>query len=218
MLIRPYTPTRPLLPCANEEEKNRLQGRTDPLAEHRDGQGMFQLTVKTYFPSDEEPGGALSNILDCIPVGEEIDIRGPAGDIIYHGFGHFTVSGARRRYKRVSLVLGGSGITPGYSLIARILLTAGDQTQIRVIDANKTPDDILLYDELNRFEKESQGQLQIAHVIAKPNDTWTGLTGHVNERLLKENLFEPSDENVAMLCGPPAMVELAVLPVMQGKP
>ncbi|KAL4808646.1 hypothetical protein BDV18DRAFT_157589 [Aspergillus unguis] len=210
MLIRPYTPTKPLLPPAN---KNGLNGN-DPLAEHRDGQGIFQLTVKTYFPDDEQPGGALSNILDCIPVGEDIDIRGPTGDIIYEGFGNFLVSGERRTFKRVSLIIGGSGITPGYALVSRILLTAGDETEVRVIDANKTPDDILLHEQLHKFAEDFETRFKIAHVIAHPPDDWAGLKGHVNEKILKEWCFEPAEENVVILCGPPGMIDNAVLPVM----
>ena len=198
-------------------EKSRLNEEPDPLSDQRDGQGMFQLTVKTYFPNDDQPGGALSNVLDCIPVGEEIDIRGPTGDIVYEGYGNFSVSGEKRTYKRVSLVLGGSGITPGYALISRILLTDGDTTEIRVIDANKTPDDILLRGELKKFEDESNGQLKIAHVISSPNEEWKGLRGHVDESKIRQHLFEPSDESVVILCGPPVMIEKAVLPALDGK-
>ncbi|KAL4939113.1 hypothetical protein BDV06DRAFT_231271 [Aspergillus oleicola] len=209
MVIRPYTPTLPLLP--------RLKGDPngdDKLAEYRDGKGTFMLTVKTYFPDESQPGGALSNILDCLPIGEEVDIRGPTGDIVYEGNGNFTVSGEKRHYNRISLVLGGTGITPGYALIARILLTKDDKTELRVIDANKTPDDILLRDELDKFERESNGQLTVAHVISSPGDDWMGLKGHVNKGIIREHLFEPADDNVVILCGPPVMIEKAVLPAL----
>ncbi|KAL4898895.1 hypothetical protein BDW74DRAFT_184256 [Aspergillus multicolor] len=210
MLIHPYTPTRPLLlPLENESKK-----KSDKLSDYCDGQGSFQLTIKTYSPNDDQPGGAISNILDVLPIGEDVDIRGPTGDIVYDGFGSFTVAGQKRTFKRVSLVLGGSGITPGYALIARILLTEGDKTEIRVIDANKTPEDILLHDELIQFEKDPPNQFKIAHVIANPGDNWDGLTGHANEKILKEHLFDPKEENVVILCGPPMMIEKAVLPVL----
>lgn len=35
----------------------------------------------------------MSDILDCIPVGEEIEIRGPAGEIAYRGNGKFILEG-----------------------------------------------------------------------------------------------------------------------------
>ncbi|BGP28285.1 hypothetical protein JCM10296v2_000017 [Rhodotorula toruloides] len=178
------------------------------------GQGKFELTVKTYFPDTNQPGGALSNILDCIPIGEDVEMRGPTGDIVYEGNRTFTLGeGQQRRFSRISLVLGGSGITPGFALIARILLAAKDDTQLRVVDANKFEDDILLRAELDRFEKEAkEGQLRITHVLSHPaSDQWTGRRGHVDADLLRNALFPPDKDSVVFLCGPPAMIQKAAL-------
>lgn len=117
----------------------------------------------------------------------------------------------------MSLVLGGSGLTPGYSLLARILLTKGDKTQIRVVDANKSEGDILLRDKLDEFERNSNGQLRVTHVLSHPGDEWKGLTGHVTGEIIKDALFSPSDTSVAFVCGPPAMIQKAALPALRGK-
>ncbi|KAB5513293.1 hypothetical protein GE09DRAFT_1267342 [Coniochaeta sp. 2T2.1] len=209
MIIRSYTPTRPLLPATSTDTAT---GSRSIL----DGSCTFDLTVKTYFPDDNQPGGALSNIFDCIPIGEEVEIRGPTGDILYNGFGDFVIEGKQRRFERISLVLGGSGITPGYALIARIVLTKGDKTQVRVIDANKSEQDILLRDELARLERDSKGQLQLTHVLSHPSGEWTGHKGHLDAHLMKEVLFAPARDTVAFLCGPPAMVQKAALPALKG--
>lgn len=215
MLIRSYTPTRPLLPKP-KSHKDHVDGVDRSL---EDGSGTFDLTVKTYFPDENQPGGAMSNILDCIPIGEEVEVRGPTGDIVYNSHGRFTIEGKQRRFQRVSLVLGGSGVTPGYSLIARILLTAGDDTAIRVVNANKAEADILLRDELQRFQDDSAGQLLIAHVLSHPSDDggWEGLTGHVDEDKIKQHLFPPDKDSVVFLCGPPPMIQKAALPALKGK-
>ncbi|KAM0205836.1 hypothetical protein ACHAQI_008843 [Fusarium lateritium] len=210
MLIRSYTPTKPLLPTPAED--GGVNGDAKAL---RDGDGTFELTVKTYFPDENQPGGALSNILDGMPIGEEVELRGPTGEIIYNGNGNFTIESQERQFDRVSLVLGGSGITPGYSLLARILLTSGDKTEIRVIDANKTEADILLKDELDGFESKSNGQLKVTHVLSHPGEGWKGKTGHVNEDIIKESLFEPSKKSAVFLCGPPAMIQKAALPALK---
>lgn len=55
----------------------------------------IDLTVKTYFPSPSQPGGPLSSILDCLPLKSEVKIREPTGDIIYHGYDHFSIEGGR---------------------------------------------------------------------------------------------------------------------------
>lgn len=222
MLIRSYTPTRPLLPGSGggrQKSKPAANGKTledSPNGSLRDGDGSFDLTVKTYFPDENQPGGALSNILDCIPIGEEVEIRGPTGEIVYIGNGEFVIEGKKRNFPKVSLVLGGSGITPGYSLIARILLTQGDMTELRIVDANKTEGDILLKGELERFQRDSKGQMKVTHVLSRPSEEWEGAKGYVNGDIIKQSLFPPGEGSVALLCGPPAMIQKAALPALRG--
>jgi nitrate reductase (NAD(P)H) len=207
MLIRSYTPTKPLLPDTSDQngDKKNMQ----------DGSGTFELTVKTYFPTDAQPGGAMSNILDCMPIGEEIEIRGPTGEIVYNGNGAFTISDKEYTFNKINLVLGGSGITPGYSLIARALLASDDKTEIRVVDANKSENDILLREELDKFQNESDGRLKITHVLSHPSDEWKGKKGHVDPDIIKASLFEPGEKTGVFLCGPPAMIQKAALPALK---
>jgi nitrate reductase (NAD(P)H) len=202
MLVRPYTPTRPI----NETDED----------------GTFDLTVKTYFPDENQPGGAFSNFLCTLPIGEFVDVCGPTGEIKYKGKGKFEIEGQEKTFKRISLVLGGSGLTPGFSLLGRIFEDGDDKTEVRVVDANKTEGDILLHDQLNKMVKETKGQIQIAHVLSHPKnqDEWKrqgGLCGHVNADMIKEKLFEPSDDSVVFLCGPPAMIQTSALPALTSK-
>lgn len=71
LIVRPYTPTRPVF--------------------EREEDGTFDLVVKTYAPDQSQPGGTMSNILDCLRPGEEIEIKGPTGEIKYIGQGKFTI-------------------------------------------------------------------------------------------------------------------------------
>lgn len=194
LVFRPYTPTRPIL--SNEED------------------GTFDLVVKTYFPDPGQPGGTMSNILDCLQEGEKVEVKGPSGDIRYQGNGELFVDEKLFRFDRVTLILGGSGITPGYQLIAKILMTKEDTTQIRVIDANKSENDILLRQELDRFAQEYPDQFSITHVLSHPGEKWTGEKGHVDERILHQYAFEPGEKNMALLCGPPTLIKKAVMPVL----
>lgn len=212
MLIRQYTPTRPVLPrnsgieVTNGEDADNLH----------DGSGTFQLTVKTYFPSDDQPGGAFSNILSAIPIGEDIEMRGPTGGVIYYGNGKFSIDGKDKSFERVSLVLGGTGLTPGFSLIARAVLDPKDKLEIRVIDANKSESDTLLRDDLDKLTRLSKGRLQVSHVLSHPSDDWNGLQGHVNEEIIKKCLFPPQGkDNLVLLCGPPALIQKAAIPAFE---
>lgn len=226
MLIRSYTPTKPLLPPSddskgnkgNKDNKGKKGGQDKDIDDSFvDGNGSFDLTIKTYFPNENQPGGAMSNILDCISVGSEVEIRGPTGEIIYEGDGKFEIEGKDRKFKRVSLVLGGSGITPGYAVIARIMMSSTDKTELRVIYANGSEDDILLRDELDGFQSKSNGQFKITHVLSHPDENWKGLKGHVTEDIIKEHLFPPDEDSVALMCGPPVMIQKAVLPSLTGE-
>ncbi|RYP39896.1 hypothetical protein DL767_002015 [Monosporascus sp. MG133] len=63
----------------------------------RDGDGTFDLTIETYFPGDKQPGGAMSNILDFLPIGEQVELPGPTGEILYNGKGNFMIEGQKLR-------------------------------------------------------------------------------------------------------------------------
>lgn len=58
----------------------------------------FQLVEKTYIPDDDQSGGVLSNVLDCINLDEEIEVRGPLGEIEYRGNGSFIVEGKKMHF------------------------------------------------------------------------------------------------------------------------
>ena len=119
-------------------------------------------------------------------------------------------------FNHMTLILSGSGITPGYQLISRILKSEGDKTEIKVIDANKAEPDILLREQMDELEKEHSKQFMITHVLSHPDENWKGLKGHVNADIIKENGFELKEGNAVFLCGPPAMIQKAVLPVLKG--
>lgn len=201
MLIRSYTPTHPIRSC--EED------------------GTFDLTVKTYFPDENQPGGAFTSFLHELPEGAQIDICGPTGEITYLGNGKFNIEGQDKVFKKVNLVLGGSGITPGYALIKR-MVEDGDDARIAVMDANKSESDILLREELAALERKSKGRLNITHVLSRPQEKekWEsngGLSGHVNADIIKQHLIPPSQDSVVFLCGPPGLIQKAALPALKGK-
>lgn len=84
------------------------------------------------------------------------------------------------------------------------------------MDANKSEKDILLKDELDRFEKESAGTLRVEHILSHPGDGWRGRKGHVDANLLKQVLFAPGEGTGTFLCGPPGMIQKAALPALRG--
>lgn len=202
MVTRPYTPTRPVL--ASEDD------------------GTFDLVVKSYFPDKEgkfPPGGTIGNYLDCLKEGEQIDAKGPMGEVVYLGSGKFTSDGEEHRFSKINLLAGGSGITPHYQLIHAIVLDDSDDTKLKLVYCNNSEDDILLFEELNDLAERSQGQFEIWHILSHPKDEeeWkkTGGTGHFDEGVMKERMFEPSDDSCVFVCGPPGLVEKSGKPSLE---
>jgi nitrate reductase (NAD(P)H) len=195
MLVRSYTPTRPILDSAED--------------------GTFDLTIKTYYPTNKQPGGAFSNLLLEMPIGETVEVKGPTGEIVYLGDSRFNIEGAGKTFNRVSLILAGSGVTPGFQLLARVLRTKGDDTEIRVVDANKTEDDILLREQLHELEESHPNQIKITHVLSHPSDQWQGKKGHIDADIIREACFPPGENAAVFLCGPPTMIQKAALPALR---
>jgi len=190
LVLRPYSPTKPI----NLDEDK----------------GILELVVKIYFANVHPmfpQGGLMTQHLDKLKIGDTVKIKGPTGHVLYHGKGHFTINGNPMKVKQVSMVAGGTGITPMYQLISSIVQDPGDQTQISLIFSNKTVDDILLRKELDEFAKQYKN-LKIWYTVSRgAPENWKYDVGRVNVHMFKEHLFPPSYDSVVFLCGPPAMVE-----------
>ncbi|KAE8648403.1 hypothetical protein Csa_018579 [Cucumis sativus] len=152
-----------------------------------DQMGYFELVVKVYFKNVHPKfpnGGIMSQFLDNMEVGSTVEVKGPLGHIEYTGRGNFTVHGKPRFAKRLAMLAGGTGITPIYQIVQAILKDPEDETEMFVVYANRTEDDILLREEL---------------------DTWA----KKNERL------KTAEDTLALVCGPPPMIQFAVQPNLE---
>ncbi len=88
--------------------------------------GYFDLVVKTY------DNGLMSSHLDHLPIGAEIEVRGPKGQFNY----------SPTLARHLLLVAGGSGITPMYRIIKSAALDATDKTKMCLVFANIAEEDI----------------------------------------------------------------------------
>ncbi|EJF63681.1 hypothetical protein DICSQDRAFT_101612 [Dichomitus squalens LYAD-421 SS1] len=197
-VLRPYTPTRPVLP---EEED-----------------GTFDLLVKTYLPTDDgpfPPGGTVSNYLDCMEEGEEIDIRGPGGGIMYKGHGEFDIDGEQYHFDKVNLVAGGSGLTPHWQFIHAVLSDKSDKTKIVLLDSNKSPSDILMRDALAKYSEEEPERFKLVHILSEEPNEDVGapyVVGRLNKEIMEEHFYPAAEGAGTLLCGPPGLVEKGALP------
>jgi nitrate reductase (NAD(P)H) len=176
--------------------------------------GIFDLLIKVYFKGTDPEfplGGAMSQHLDSLAVGDTIEAKGPLGHIEYVGAGVFDISRARVRASRIAMVAGGTGITPMYQLIRAALADGTDTTRISLLYANRAEEDILLGDELAALAAAHPARFTLTHTLSRPREGggWAGCTGRVSLELLSAHL-PPAREGaddvaLAFLCGPGGM-------------
>ncbi|KAF8567559.1 hypothetical protein P879_05997 [Paragonimus westermani] len=198
LVVRPYTPI----------SLDTQKGYVDFVIK------VYKANVDPNFPN----GGKMSQYLMNIPIAQYVDLRGPAGNLHYEGKGVFQIkpdnSSPPRTYKSkfVSMICGGSGITPMYQLINYILNDEKDCTKLALLFANKTEKDIILRDELEAFQSKYPQQLRVWYTVNEAPEHWAYSTGFVNEQMLSEHIYPPGDDSLVLLCGPTPMVEFACYP------
>jgi len=189
-----------------------------------DDKGFVDLVVKVYrknvhpkFPD----GGKMTQFLDEMKIGDKIAFRGPSGKLQYLGNGKLSIKKLRKdppqivNVKKINMIAGGSGITPMLQLITEILKRTGDNTQLALLYANQSEQDILLRDELDVLAAKHQEQFKVWYTIDRASETWKYSVGFINDQMIQDNLFPPSPDTLTVLCGPPPMINFACLPALE---
>ncbi len=136
----------------------------------------------------------MSRHVHSLKVGDTLDFKGPWAKIAI----------TPNKYKRLGMVAGGTGITPMLLVLEQMLRFPDDTTEITMLYANNSPDDILLKAKLDAWAAELE-RLTVHYSIPAPIDGWTGLTGFYTADVVKQYLPPPAEGNSIFLCGPPPM-------------
>lgn len=171
-----------------------------------DEKGSLDLLIKVYFPCERFPdGGEMTQFLHGLEEGSRVRISGPKGKVRYEdrGYFYFMKKNMGKTFKKISMVAGGSGITPIYQVIQHLRDEGIGTFVVSVIFANKTKDDILLEKELN--ELADCGMINLFYTLDRPEDGWKGLSGFVNKDKISKCFPVASDDHLVMTCGPKLM-------------
>jgi cytochrome-b5 reductase len=153
--------------------------------------GILELVIKVY------PDGKLTNnYLAHLEVGDEVLFRGPKGAMKYQP----------NICKKIGMIAGGTGITPMFQVIRAVCEHDRDTTEISLIYANRTEQDILLREELDRFARRYPKNFKVYYMLDQPPKDWKYGSGFVTQELMKEKLPGPNLDSKVFLCGPPGMV------------
>lgn len=153
--------------------------------------GYFDLLIKSY------PTGNISKHMASLGVGQTLRVKGPKGAFVY----------TPNMVRHFGMIAGGTGITPMLQVVRAIIRgrAAGDKTEVDLIFANVTPQDILLKEDLDALAKEDAG-FRVHYVLDKPPAGWTGGVGYVTAEMITQWLPKPASDVKLLLCGPPPMV------------
>ena len=139
-------------------------------------------------------------------------ITGPTGLNEYLGKGEFMIGKKKLSCKKLGMMAGGTGITPMLQVAATILNDPTDQTEISLIYANQTEDDILCRKELEELQAKHPKRLKVWYTLDRPPKGWKYSEGFITQEMIAEHLPGPQEECCILMCGPPPMVKFACLP------
>lgn len=156
--------------------------------------GKFELMVKVY------EKGLLSQYLDKVPVGEEVEFK------------HISFN-VKLQYpfvkKNLGMLVGGTGITPMVQALHAILGTDSDDTKVSMLYGSRSQSDIICNDTLQDWGKAFPGRLAVEHVLSHEPDgsDWSGSRGFIGRELIEKSFAPPGDDVLIFICGPPPMYE-----------
>ncbi len=182
------------LPDANGKIVPVLRSYTPISGDHQPG--YVDLLIKSY------PQGNISKHMAGLKVGHTIKVKGPKGAFVY----------TPNMVRRFGMVAGGTGITPMLQIIRAIVRgrSKGDTTQVDLIFANVTRQDILLKEDLDAVSSEDPG-IRVYYVLDRPDEEWTGGVGFVTADMLKVGFSPCWMSSPAPLTPSPEMAPSACL-------
>ncbi|XP_054154377.1 NADH-cytochrome b5 reductase 3-like [Oppia nitens] len=198
LVIRPYTPV------SSDDDK-----------------GYIDLVVKVYFANSHPKfpeGGKMSQYMERMKIGDKIQIRGPNGLLEYKGRGKLAIKPDKKKppvlqdFKRIGMIAGGTGITPCLQLVRQVFKDQSDKTNLWLIYANQTEDDILLRKELEEVADEHTDRFHLWYTVDRPKDNWKYSAGFVSSEMISDHLPTPGEDACILMCGPPPMINFACIP------
>lgn len=148
--------------------------------------GKFQILIKAY------ESGQMSQHLLRMPLGNTLEFKHTKECIpAQYPFGH----------RRITMLVGGTGITPMLQALHAILGTPGDETQVTMIYSNKRAEDVLCKELLDRWSVVYRERFRLIYVFSRDENI------HIEKKMIKKHAGPPADDAMIMVCGPPKMYD-----------
>lgn len=200
------------------KKDGKLLSRPYTPVSSNDDRGFVDFIIKIYSPDPPRfpDGGALSQHLDGLSLGDTMDFRGPIGKLEYKGKGVFQVGdGTVKKTTHIGLIAGGTGITPILQVVRAIIKDPSDTTKMSLIFANKTEDDIFLRKELEEIA-ESCSNFKLWYTVDTAPAGWKYGQGFIDYNMISENMpVDMPNDSVVLCCGPKPMIDFACRPNLE---
>ncbi|KAJ8766821.1 hypothetical protein K2173_008375 [Erythroxylum novogranatense] len=151
--------------------------------------GHFELVIKMY------PQGRMSHQFREMCEGDFLAVKGPKGRFKYEP----------NQVKAFGMLAGGTGITPMFQVTRAILESPDDKTNIHLLYANVTYDDILLKEELDSLANTFPDRFSVYYVLNQPPEGWNGGVGFISKEMIQTYCPAPASDIQILRCGPPPM-------------
>ena len=143
-----------------------------------------------------DDGEVSPYLTDGLQQGDQLELRGPIG-------GYFTWQVAAGG--PLLLIAGGSGIVP---LMAMLRHRAAHASTVptRLLYSSRDFDDIIYRQELAQLAADPT--LMVTHTLTRRQPPqWSGYRRRIDQAMLAEVAWPPSEQPLAFVCGPTALVE-----------
>lgn len=198
----------------------------------KDAKGHVELLIKVYHRTEDFPeGGKMTLGFEELEVGDKVEFKGPLGSFEWLGKGVAKWRGVERKARNIGMICGGSGqssiparfssradvgtgITPIIQVLRGIIHDVEDSTtNLWLINANKTEQDILLRAELQALaDHVGPSRFQHHYCLSKAPEDWEHSKGRINFDMLRKHLPPAADDSLILICGPEPMIEGVVKP------
>lgn len=145
-----------------------------------------------------DDGEVSPYLIEVLQVGYPLELRGPIG-------GYF-VWNAVDDGPPLLLVAGGSGVAPLMAML-RHRANSGSKVPTTLLYSSRNHEEIIFREELDRLAANDP-RLRIVHTLTRQQpEAWSGYSRRIDPMMLMEVAWKPSQDPLAYVCGPTALVE-----------
>jgi cytochrome-b5 reductase len=153
----------------------------------------LDLVVKVY------PEGKIGNALKALKVHDKIDFKGPIVK--------YDSKMAAATKSSVSMIAGGTGITPMLQLAEELLNELKYSKPVSLVYCSTSVEDIMMRERLDALAA-AHNNFSVHYMVDKAPAGWTGGEGYVTKQVVGDKLpcSSADKDSLVVVCGPPPMM------------